>query len=497
MGLLPMTNPELRVPRAGGGISPEALATSGLVPAEGDFRALLLAVAGLLQDGATPAGPGAAPAQGLAGQAQVPSGLLPGLSPAGEAPEAPPEGTRDGDGTEEEGPNPMKQPEPYVAASSVAQLLLAVSGAKPIANEAHAGQDPDRGLGRGPLNGAAAPVAGPAAGAEARNEAAVVSPEAGARDGGAEPHSEQQTPPVRGGAEPPLVSSTADSSEAPERVGRDRASARAEGSSLPEPEPAPLDPGRMETAGRAGTNRPEVLGSDEPAPAPESRPAEGGGGAPAHDGAVRLVGSATGTAGERGVRRGPEVADTVRALDPRDRGAAGDPRGLGPIFEPVHAPELGPIAHPAPAAEPQEGEGPVRPRFVDQVVEAVVELEGDREARVHLDPPELGEVLLKLRVDSGAVRVDIRAERFDVLQLFVAHRPLLEQQLGARGFALGGLSLALASDPGNGRDSQGGSAWEREREGAAVFPDREPSIGGSPWRVRRRFNPHGNLSFYA
>lgn len=214
--------------------------------------------------------------------------------------------------------------------------------------------------------------------------------------------------------------------------------------------------------------------------------------------AVRTVGSAGAVPSERGIRRGPEVAEAVHELAPRDRGAAGAPRGIGiELRPPTHGGVTGEVRTEAPATEAGEQTPPAPPPFVEQVVDAVVELEGDREARVHLDPPELGDVLLRLRLDSGALHVDIRAERFEALQLFVSHRLLLEQQLNGRGFVLGGLALALGSEGDGDTGPGGGFSRERERGSPTAPVDWHASERRPFGTVRRRFNPHGTLSFYA
>jgi len=292
---------------------------------------------------------------------------------------------------------------------------------------------------------------------------------------------------------------------------------------------APLDPGpaaRQQHVLPRGTNladgtAPSLLredGAPEGTPAPRSAvravaergdaaavaegaeghpPGDDGGGGAAEPRAVRTVGSARGVQSERGVRRGPEVAEAVHELVPRERGADGAPRGLGIEAQPAaHGSVTGEVRVEPPATEAGEQAPPAPPRFVEQVVDAVVELESDREARVHLDPPELGDVLLRLRLDAGSLHVDIRVERFEALQLFVVHRPLLEQQLGGRGFVLGGLALALASD-GSGDTGRGGAfSRDREAESSAGAAGWEPSERRRFGTLRRRFNPNGTLTFY-
>lgn len=242
-------------------------------------------------------------------------------------------------------------------------------------------------------------------------------------------------------------------------------------------------------------------------------------------GAVRAVGSAPerptepdlvtdGVNFARG--RGPEVARAVDLLEPQQRGARGVPRAsdvarnhadahsalqrgeaLAGLSE---APPSGSGPHSttsAPSVSPSPPTSSL-PEPLQPVLDAIVELDrSGGEARIHLDPPELGEVFVRIHRGADGLAIEVRVERPDALQLFVTHRSAFELQLAQRGIALGGLAIDLAS-------SWDGHAAPREDE----LPARADGtfaalVAGSPApnalqrRARLAYNPDGRLVLWA
>lgn len=119
--------------------------------------------------------------------------------------------------------------------------------------------------------------------------------------------------------------------------------------------------------------------------------------------------------------------------------AAVDNRPLSATVEATAAP-----ATPARVAE--------LPPAVHQLGRAVLEktADGGGEARIRLDPPELGSVTVHVRLHGDAVQVDVHAERPEALQFLREHSPDLSNLLGQHGLDLAGLSVGLDARQGSG-----------------------------------------------
>ncbi|GBD23439.1 hypothetical protein HRbin29_01105 [bacterium HR29] len=263
------------------------------------------------------------------------------------------------------------------------------------------------------------------------------------------------------------------------------------------------------------------------APAPEPPPP----GPPAGDSrAVRTVGSArmsephshapVGGEGrpEHGTRpgRGPEVRDLVQALPPTERGARGLPRAAeearahadehSAVQRSVAAPGSTPPAgahSSAPAASDETGatlpEAATLPEPLRPVVDAVVELDRQgSEARIQLDPPELGDVVIRIQRGADGLHIDVRVDRPETLQLFVAHRAAFEAQLGQRGLALAGLAIDLAGN-GTGRRSGQGHEPPIRADGSfgALLGIESRPVSPLQRRARLAYNPDGRLVAWA
>jgi len=256
------------------------------------------------------------------------------------------------------------------------------------------------------------------------------------------------------------------------------------------------------------------------APPPESPEGEGR--------AVRTVGSAPQevppgdeAAAVQRPGRGPVVAQLVHALDPEERGVRGSPRASetalahadsrsavqrsvppseGVPSAPAPAPILQsasqPNAAPLPAAAPQAASlpEPMRP-----VADAVVELgKGGREARIRLDPPELGDVVVRIQRGPEGLHIDVRVDRPETLQLFTVHRASFELQLSQRGLAVAGLAIDLGSG-GAGGDGAGDDDPPIRADGGfgELLGIEKPAPSPLQRRARLAYNPDGRLVLWA
>lgn len=103
-----------------------------------------------------------------------------------------------------------------------------------------------------------------------------------------------------------------------------------------------------------------------------------------------------------------------------------------------------------------------------QVASAITARVGDQRIELRLDPPELGRVDIELSFEKDALRIVVRAEREDALDLMRRHADDLTRELKAAGleadeleFASGGASEQRFSDRGgdqHGSDADPGSA---------------------------------------
>jgi hypothetical protein len=142
---------------------------------------------------------------------------------------------------------------------------------------------------------------------------------------------------------------------------------------------------------------------------------------------------------------------------------------------------------------------PISP--VDQVADLIVErLQGDGgEARLVLDPPDLGEVIIRLHAQADHVRLEVVVERPEALQVLRDGSPSLQSLLAQRGLDLGDATFLLShqrSQDGTGQDEQ--PAAQADSGFAALLGLDEP---GDPTaiqklqRLRSAYNPDGALLY--
>ncbi len=233
-----------------------------------------------------------------------------------------------------------------------------------------------------------------------------------------------------------------------------------------------------------------------PGEAPEAAAAEA---APSTESVVRSVGnaseSAPGRSGDPPGRKPEDARPLPRAsatgiAHASVNSAVGELRQAGAPEAP--APEV--VDVPAPAGPPAE-----LPQQVDQVASAVIERveAGGGEARIHLEPLELGEVTIHVRTDGDEVRIEIRAERPDAARLLRDHTQDLSSLLGSRGLNLSDVNVGVGG--GN-----AGGLFENQREqprpvagefAAVLGMDSDPSPAGRHNRLRAAYNPDGALLY--
>lgn len=296
--------------------------------------------------------------------------------------------------------------------------------------------------------------------------------------------------------------------------------ARAEGASPPVPSEG-MGRDLPPTEGDGGTSFHPAGNAAPPEPSPPEPPTGG-------LRAVRTVGSAqTSEPPADGLADGPreqqpqsarrtEVRDLVQALPPVERGARGLPRAAEAAR--VHADEHSAVQraaasgsaappsavrHMAPAAGEGAGtnppEAPVLPEPLQPVADAVVELDrGGSEARIRLDPPELGDVVIRVQRGAEGLHIDVRVDRPETLQLFTAHRAAFEAQLGQRGLAVAGLAIDLAGSGTGGRGRQEEDLPVRaDGSFGALLGIEAPRVSPLQRRARLAYNPDGRLVLWA
>jgi hypothetical protein len=108
---------------------------------------------------------------------------------------------------------------------------------------------------------------------------------------------------------------------------------------------------------------------------------------------------------------------------------------------------------------------PVSPSDLPAAVPQAVKLalrDGVREVRIRLRPPELGGVLVRLRISGNEVTARIEAERSDVRGLLASMRPELGRGMEAAGLKLTSLEV------GSMRPGESSRAWETAIQASAA-----------------------------
>lgn len=209
-------------------------------------------------------------------------------------------------------------------------------------------------------------------------------------------------------------------------------------------------------------------------------------------GVVRTVGNAEGeSTGKDAAESGDDTPGVERPrphASARSMENAGANSAVGQLRETqatgVDAPAVM-EATPAPVEVPQQ---------VDRVATTVIEQveAGGGEARIHLDPVDLGEVTIHVRTHHDGVEVQIRTERAEAAQLLRDHTQDLSQLLGQRGLNLSDVNVGLGR--GNGQGGWGQDGQQQRHTGgefASILNGGEPAPIERHQRLRATYNPDG------
>jgi flagellar hook-length control protein FliK len=264
------------------------------------------------------------------------------------------------------------------------------------------------------------------------------------------------------------------------------------------PVEAPAGDVVIEPAGNVVQPPEPPAGSARPGPTEAAEPPAGDT-APATEGVVRSVGNASESApGRSDNQPGPRLEDSRPLPRASANGiahasansAVGEVRQAGAPEAPT--PEV--VDAPAPVEPPAE-----LPQQVDQVASAVIERveAGGGEARIHLEPLELGEVTIHVRTDGDEVRIEIRAERPDTARLLRDQSQDLSSLLGSRGLNLSDVNVGVGGgDAGSFFESRQDQSRPVAGEFAAVLGlDDDPSSASRHNRLRAAYNPDGALLY--
>jgi hypothetical protein len=234
------------------------------------------------------------------------------------------------------------------------------------------------------------------------------------------------------------------------------------------------EPGRQETAGK-GTDSPRTSSSgSEPLLA-----------AFLHQRAVPTNGPLVAAASTTKV-------DGVRGV----RGADGNGRGALAIAE---AKASAALKTPATAASYRTS-GAATAELLEQARDSVfkqilMKLDGDRgEMRLRLEPPDLGELDLRLLADGNKLQLAIAAERQDVADLLQRHLDSLQQSLAAAGLELTDASVQTRSEFA--RDQQARDARDRLASDASPGESADDDTT-STTPVRHGYVSASGLDFWA
>jgi flagellar hook-length control protein FliK len=135
----------------------------------------------------------------------------------------------------------------------------------------------------------------------------------------------------------------------------------------------------------------------------------------------------------------------------------------------------------------------------EQVVEAVIERAeaGGGEVNIRLDPPDLGEVTIRVITDGDSVRVHIQAERPEAAQLLRNAAGALESLLSERGLDLS--DVFVGAEQRGSQQSFENQSQSREDQSSTPFSAFFDAPPGAEVRqhnrIRSAYNPDGALLY--
>ena len=165
----------------------------------------------------------------------------------------------------------------------------------------------------------------------------------------------------------------------------------------------------------------------------------------------------------------------------------------------VQAPVAGGSAPPgATVPEPIRMEGQPLARVADAVVEHL-DSEGG-EARIILDPPELGEIIIKLHARGEHVSIEVTAQRHEAIQMLRDGSPSLASLLHDRGLDLGTAQFTLSQQGQQGGDQQAGEHGPNNSAGTGFgqllgFDEPGEAVARNHNKLRAAYNPDGDFAY--
>ncbi len=147
--------------------------------------------------------------------------------------------------------------------------------------------------------------------------------------------------------------------------------------------------------------------------------------------------------------------------------AGGPAAGLAPGRTPEAAAAT-PGSAPAPSAPAPAMTERTLPELAERI--QVLVRDGVQEARIRLDPPDLGEVEIRLTIADGKLQVDVRADQGATRDAFAAALPELRQALEARQLSPDRIELSFGDTGGSTADSTGGRARDNGGDDGSGSP---------------------------
>jgi hypothetical protein len=157
----------------------------------------------------------------------------------------------------------------------------------------------------------------------------------------------------------------------------------------------------------------------------------------------------------------------------------------------------------ASASAPTPPQFPVPAPPAAQVGQAIIDriARGGGEARIQLDPPDLGEVLIRVRIDGDRVRIEVHVERPEAAQLLRSSSGDLSSLLGQRGLNLDDVTVEHGArehhqrGPEGGDTSTGDGESESESQSFAAVLGIDSDDEGADLRqlqlLKAAYNPDG------
>jgi flagellar hook-length control protein FliK len=250
----------------------------------------------------------------------------------------------------------------------------------------------------------------------------------------------------------------------------------------------------------AAAAAPHAKDVDKPPSADDPPPAEAGTSPAATDqsSVVRFAGNANHqNPGNTGTPQDNSPGPGELEVQPR---ASAEGIAHAAASSPVGQLRTDPAIAPTTDVPPAAAAAPEIPQPVRQVSRAVLDQvsRGDGEARIQLDPAELGAVTIRVKTEGDHVRVEIHAERAEAMNLLRDNSADLSSLLGSRGLNLSDVYVGLGGHSArNAQDGDQQQRGERPANGqfAAILGTGEVPAVELHNRLRTAYNPDGAHSY--